>query len=85
MKNVYISLFYFRFKNLYFQDPVKGQISIGKIKRLLMVNQNVQSVEPVTINETNISNNESFDLWSYHTSVVSIQIINSTAPVDQEV
>lgn len=79
--------FCFRFKNLHFEDPVNCQKAIGKIKRLLIVVQNEHSVEiePTTSSEMTPLNKQSFDLWSYHKTVASLQIQNRTMPVDQEV
>ncbi|CAI6359015.1 unnamed protein product [Macrosiphum euphorbiae] len=74
-------------RNLHFQDPVNCLRAIGKIKRLLIGLQNEQSAvetEPTTSSQLSISNNQSFDLWSYHKTVASLQIENRTKPVDQE-
>lgn len=67
-------LFCFRFKNLHFQDTIKCQKTIGKIKNLLTNRQNESSVEvePSTGSQLSTSNNQSFDLWSYHTTVASL-------------
>lgn len=66
--------FCFRFKNLHFQDPENCQKTIGKIKKLLMPIQNEQFVEIGlnTSSELSTSNNKSFDLWSYHTTIASL-------------
>jgi len=52
-----------------------------------MALQNEQSVEiePTASSEMSTSNNQSFDLWSYHTTVTSLEIQYRTMPVDQEV
>ncbi|KAF0713571.1 zinc finger BED domain-containing protein 4-like [Aphis craccivora] len=73
-----------RFKNLHFQDPENCQKTIGKIKKLLLAIQNEQFVEigPNTSSELSTSNNKSFDLWSYHTIIASLQIEYRTLPLN---
>jgi len=81
-------IFFFRFKNLHFKDPVKCQKAIQRIKNILVErereNENNQSNEIADI----ISRDEqppsdTFDLWSFHTSVATAQVENRTAPISQ--
>lgn len=85
--SAYLFFFLLQIQKSSLPRPYKLPKTIGKIKRLLIGLQNEQSVEieTTTSSESSISNNQSFDLWSYHTTVASLQIEYRTMPVDQEV
>lgn len=81
-------IFFFRFKNLHFKDPVKCQKAIQRIKSILVEkeNENIQSNEITdVISRDDQTPSETFDLWSFHTSVATAQVVNRTAPIYQEV
>lgn len=75
---------YFRFKNLHFKDPVRCQRAIDILKQILILkenSENVASTEPHTNNLTANKPSDSFDLWSYHTSVATEQVQNKSSPM----
>lgn len=47
--------------------------------------ENVASTEPYTNDLTANKPSDSFDLWSYHTSVATEQVQNKSSPMYQEV
>ncbi|XP_050527498.1 zinc finger BED domain-containing protein 4-like isoform X2 [Daktulosphaira vitifoliae] len=76
-----------RFKNLHFKDPVRCQKAIEVVKNMLIQKENSECVhcfEPTPSNELVDKKLDSFDLWSYHTSVSTIQVQNKTSPMYQE-
>ncbi|XP_050528109.1 zinc finger BED domain-containing protein 4-like [Daktulosphaira vitifoliae] len=76
-----------RFKNLHFKDPVHCQKAIEVVKNMLIQKKNSECVhcfEPTPSNEFVDKKLDSFDLWSYHTSVSTIQVQNKTTPMYQE-
>ncbi|KAF0762274.1 zinc finger BED domain-containing protein 4-like [Aphis craccivora] len=64
--------------NLHFKDPVRCQRAIDILKQILILkenSENVASTEPHTNNLTANKPSDSFDLWSYHTSVATEQSV----------
>lgn len=72
-------------------DPVNCQKAIEQIKSMLIEKEsstNILSLDHIdTINDSEqpSTSSDTFDLWSYHTSVATVQVESRTTPFYQEV